>query len=202
MVDEVTSARTLAELLAQLGRAAYSTGSGEDLTPAQWMALRYFSRANRFSRTASAFADYHATTRGTASQTVKRLVEQRYLARTPSVRDGRSARLDITRKGRGALLDDPLDALVHSVRTIPNRSRIDITRRLERVLKCLARERGERVFGVCTSCRYLEDQDSGGESHETESCGLFGEPLEAEDLEQICVNFEPMRHAQPYRRSS
>ena len=199
MMDEETSAQTLAELLAQLGRAAYHTSSGEDLTPAQWMALRYFSRANRFSRTASAFADYHATTRGTASQTVKRLVEQRYLARRPSARDGRSVRLDLTKKGRGALLDDPLGALVHSVRTIPNRTRVHITRRLEHVLECLAQERGERVFGVCTSCRYLEGQDSGTESDETESCGLFGEPLEIEELEQLCVNFEPMRHAQPHR---
>ena len=57
MVKMEPSARTLAELLAQVGRAAYCISSGDDLAPAQWMALRYFSHANRFSRTASAFAD-------------------------------------------------------------------------------------------------------------------------------------------------
>ena len=199
MLSQETSARTLAELLAQLGRVAYSIGSGEDLTPAQWMALRYFARANRFSRTASAFAAYHATTRGTASQTVRRLVGKGYLTRRPSARDGRSARLELTKKGRGALLHDPLEALVRSLRTIPNRTRADITWRLERVQECLARERGERLFGICPSCRYLEGEGSGVEGHH--SCRLFGEPLQAEELEQVCVNFEPMRRARPSART-
>ena len=51
MTGTETNARPLAELLAQVGRTAYCIGSGEDLRPGQWMALRYFSRANRFSRT-------------------------------------------------------------------------------------------------------------------------------------------------------
>lgn len=201
MLRRETSAWTLAELLAQLGRAAYSIGPGEDLTPAQWMALRYFSRANRFSRTASAFADYHATTRGTASQTIKRLVEQGYLSRTPSVRDGRSARLEVTEAGRRALLEDPLKALAHSVQTIPTRARTDMTWRLERVLQSLAQERGERLFGVCISCRHLESEDSAVEDDRTQNCGLFGEPLQAEELEQMCVNFEPIRRARPVARN-
>ncbi len=164
-----TSPRALAELLAQVGRAAYRVSSDQDRTPAQWMALRYLSRANRFSRTVSAFADYHATTRGTASQTVKRLIEQGYVTRVPSARDGRSVRLDLTKKGRGALLDDPLEALVRSVDSIPGRNRTDMTRRLERVLEHMAasevaRERGGR-----------------------------------EELERICMNFAPRRPSQPAR---
>ncbi len=192
-----TSARTLAELLAQVGRAAYCISADEDLTPAQWMALRYLSRANRFSRTVSAFADYHATTRGTASQTVKRLIEQGFLTRTPSARDGRSVRLELTKKGRGALLDDPLEALVRSVGGIPRRTRADMTRRLERVQEDLTRERGGCLFGTCPSCRYLEVDSSGADGEHTESCCLFDEPLQSEELEQICVNFAPMRRLQP-----
>ena len=192
-----TSALTLAELLAQVGRTAYCIGSDRDLTPAQWMALRYFSRANRFSRTVSAFADYHATTRGTASQTVKRLIEQGFLTRTPSVRDGRSTRLDLTKKGRGTLLDDPLEALVRSVGGIPRRTRADMTRRLERVLEHLARERGGCLFGTCPSCRYLQVDSSGAEGDHGESCRLFDEPLQPEELQRICVNFAPTRPIQP-----
>ena len=183
-----TSVRTLAELLAQVGRAAYCLSSDEDLTAAQWMALRYLSRANRFSRTASAFADYHGTTRGTASQTVKRLMEQGYITGVPSTRDGRSVRLDLTKKGRGTLLDDPLVALVRSVDGIPDRTRAEMTRRLEHVLEHLASERGGCLFGACPSCRYLEVDSS---------CGLFDEALQPEELEQICVNFAPMRCIQP-----
>ena len=193
MVSQEASAQILAELIAQLGRAAYGNGSDEELTPAQWMALRYFSRANRFSRTSSAFADYHATTRGTASQTVRRLVEKGHLTRRPSVIDGRSVQIELTEKGRGTLRHDPLEALALSLRTIPIRTRADITWRLERVRECLGRERGERLFGVCPSCRHLEGEGSAVEGHY--SCRLFCEPLQAEELEQLCVNFEPVRRA-------
>ncbi len=58
------SARTVAELVVQLGCLARGDGFVAELTLAQWAALRYFSRANRFSRTVSAFAEVHGTTRG------------------------------------------------------------------------------------------------------------------------------------------
>ena len=99
--------RAAADLVLRLSRAALGEGFVEALTSAQWMALRYFSRANRFSRTVSAFAEFHATTRGTASQTVKGLIEQGYLARIPSETDGRSARVDLTDNAKAILARDP-----------------------------------------------------------------------------------------------
>ena len=78
------SSRTVAELVVQLGCLARGDGFVADLTLAQWTALRYFSRVNRFSRTVSAFAEFHGTTRGTASQTIKSLVQNDYLTRKRS----------------------------------------------------------------------------------------------------------------------
>ena len=49
------SQRALAELVAQLGRMGYRDVDTGGLTPAQWTALRFFSRVNRFSRNVSAF---------------------------------------------------------------------------------------------------------------------------------------------------
>ena len=69
------NATEFADLVLQLGRAAYADCAAGGLTQAQWIAMRYFARANRFSRTVSGFADFHGTTRGTASQTIKSLVE-------------------------------------------------------------------------------------------------------------------------------
>ena len=89
--------RVIAELVLRLGRIASGEGLVEGLTPAQWTVLRYFARANRFSRTPSAFAAFHGTTRGTASQTIKNLEIQGYLTRIRSQADGRSAR----RRSRG-----------------------------------------------------------------------------------------------------
>ena len=49
------SARETAELLLLVGRRVQAEGYDGELSPAQWMALRYFARANPFSRTPSAF---------------------------------------------------------------------------------------------------------------------------------------------------
>ena len=54
------SERATAELIVHLGRIAQGDGFVAGLTPAQWTALRYFASANRFSRTPSAFAEFHA----------------------------------------------------------------------------------------------------------------------------------------------
>ncbi|MEE8227707.1 MAG: MarR family winged helix-turn-helix transcriptional regulator, partial [Kiloniellales bacterium] len=78
------SAQTVAELVVQLGCLARGDGFVANLTVAQWAALRYFSSVNRFSRTVSAFAEFHGTTRGTASQTIKSLVQNDYLTRKRS----------------------------------------------------------------------------------------------------------------------
>src|SRR6266536_3096318 len=102
------SARETAELLLHAGRLVQAEGYDGDLSPAQWMALRYFARANPFSRNPSAFAEFQATTRGTASQAIKALEAGRYLVRQRSKTDGRSVSLRLTDKGKAALARDPL----------------------------------------------------------------------------------------------
>ena len=67
------SARETAELLLLVGRLVQAEAYDGKLSPAQWMALRYFARANTFSRTPSPFAEFQATTRSTASQAIKAL---------------------------------------------------------------------------------------------------------------------------------
>ena len=185
------SARSVAELVIQLGRIAHGCGYVEGLTPAQWSALRYLSRANRFSRTVSAFAEFHATTRGTASQTVKGLVARGYLSRTRSRHDGRSARLEVTDDARAILARDPCEALVRAADALPASGRGRLATDLERLLGHLVQGRGERPFGVCTSCAHLEAEDCGPEGSPRFGCGFFGELLEETELGQICINFQP-----------
>src|ERR1035437_3074810 len=101
------SARETAELLVQVGRLVQAEGYDGELSPAQWMALRFFARANPFSRNPSAFAEFQATTRGTATQTIKSLEAGGYLVRQPSTADGRSVSLRTTSKGKKAVGRDP-----------------------------------------------------------------------------------------------
>jgi DNA-binding MarR family transcriptional regulator len=82
------SGRETAELLLLMGRLAQAQGYRGELSPAQWMALRFFARANQFSRNPSAFAEFQATTRGTASQVIKALESGGYLNRQRSEVDG------------------------------------------------------------------------------------------------------------------
>ena len=94
------SARETAELLLMVGRLVQFEGYDGGLSPAQWMALRFFSSANSFSRTPSAFAEFQATTRGTASQAIKALEAGGYLVRQRSEADGRSVTLRLKDKGK------------------------------------------------------------------------------------------------------
>jgi DNA-binding MarR family transcriptional regulator len=184
-------ARAAADLVLRLGRAALGEGFVEALTAAQWMGLRYFSRANRFSRTVSAFAEFHATTRGTASQTVKGLIKQGYLVRIPSDTDGRSARVDLTDSAKAILARDPFEAVVDAAEALPGRLRGQLVQLLERMLSHVARQRTRPPFGLCATCAHLR-RDERRRSHPCRyQCGLLNEPLAVEEIEQICISFEP-----------
>ena len=187
------SGRVAADLVLRLSRASLGEGFIEALTSAQWMALRYFSRANRFSRTVSAFAEFHATTRGTASQTVKGLIKQGYLARIPSDTDGRSARVDMTENAKSILACDPFEVVVNAAEALPGRLRGQLVKLLERMLTHVAQQRSRPSFGICASCAHLRSGDRGRSDQCRYQCGLLNEPLAAEEIEQICISFEPGR---------
>src|SRR6516164_2664848 len=109
------SARETAELLLLVGRLVQADGYEGELSPAQWMALRFFARANSFSRTPSAFAEFQATTRGTASQAIKALEADGYLVRQRSQADRRSVTLRLSNKGKKVIARDPFEVLVRAV---------------------------------------------------------------------------------------
>ena len=186
-----SSKESVAELVTQLGRYAYGEASAAGgLTPAQWTALRYFSRANRFSRTVSVFAEFHATTRGTASQTVKGLVEEGYLERTPSPLDGRSSQLDVTPKAVGILTDDPFLRLIRAADSLSATAQLTVTRALDRLLGELARELRKPTFGTCKHCRHLYSDSCCLQGQSPYRCTSLNEPLTEPEIEQLCVNFE------------
>src|ERR1700716_3606645 len=149
------SARETAELLLQVGRLVQAEGYDGELSPAQWMALRFFARANPFSRTPSAFAEFQATTRGTASQAIKALEASGYLVRQRSQADGRSVSLRLTNKGNKALARDPFEVLVRAVGSLDAKEQTAVHRALHHVLTTIAASGANRRFGVCEDCTYL-----------------------------------------------
>ena len=189
------SARETAELLVQVGRLVQAEGYDGELSPAQWMALRYFARANQFSRNPAAFAEFQATTRGTASQAIKALEAGGYLVRQRSKADGRSVSLQLTSKGKRALARDPFEVLVRAVDMLDVKERTAMHHALHQVLTTVAASGAHRRFGVCQDCAYLGGEticcNRTIESRSALECQLLGVPIQLEDAGLLCVHFEP-----------
>jgi DNA-binding MarR family transcriptional regulator len=188
-------ARETAELLMQVGRLVQAEGYDGELSPAQWMALRFFARANRFSRNPSALAEFQATTRGTATQTIKLLEARGYLVREPSKADRRSIRLRLTREGKKALARDPFELLVRAVDLLEVKERTAMRSALHRVLSTVATSGAHRQIGVCQDCTHF----GGGVRRNPRStaspgaeCLLLGVPVQPEEAGLLCAHFQPM----------
>jgi len=193
--EAIMSARETAELLLQVGRLVQAEGYDGELSPAQWMALRFFARANPFSRTPSAFAEFQATTRGTATQAIKALEAGGYLVRRPFKTDGRSVSLRLTSKGKKALARDPFEVLVRAVDSLGARERTAMHRALHQVLSTLATSGTHRRFGVCQDCTYFGREMCGNlpsSGTSAAECLFLGVPIQPEDVGLLCVHFQPV----------
>lgn len=180
------SPERIADLLVHLARRSVQCSASE-LTSAQWAALRFFAHANRFSRQPSAFASYHGTTRGTASQTVKSLVKLGYLERSRGLSDRRSAVFDVTQTGMKALEADPLRALVQSLDELPEDKRTALCDALLTLNKGTEEpEEGDEElhFGTCSNCKYFlqNGQDAG-------YCSQSSAALDLYETDKLCCRF-------------
>ena len=177
-----------------MGRLVQADGYRGELSPAQWMALRFFARANSFSRTPSAFAEFQATTRGTASQAIKALEAGGYLVRWRSRADRRSATLRLTDKGHEVVARDAFEILVRAVDSLNAPEQTAMRNALHHVLITIAASGAHRHFGVCQDCAYLGGEmycNSTSASRSALGCQLFGVPIEPDDAGLLCVHFQP-----------
>lgn len=173
----------IAELLAHVGRAARSEDGRSDLTAAQWSCLRFLARANVSTRTPSGFAQFQATTRGTASQIIKSLEARGLIARTRSSSDGRSIRLDLTAAGRAVLSRDPLGGLIGVIAALPATDQARFLGTLSHLAAQVAHLRQATAFGTCVDCRHFTPFDSGG------SCACMAAAISAEQTSQLCGSY-------------
>lgn len=179
----------VAELLVHVGRAARSEEGQSDLTAAQWAALRFCSRANDRTRTPSGFAEFQATTRGTASQIIQSLVGLGLLTRAASHSDRRSVRLDLTEAGQALLARDPLGHLIGVIAALSPTERAQFLGLLTRVVSAVAEQRQGAAFGTCADCCHFTPADGGG------SCACMDAALGPNELTQLCGSFRgPAAH--------
>lgn len=192
--SEPTAGR-VPDLLERIGRLLRGARHrDEQLNPAQWEALHYLSRANRYSRTPSALTHYLGATKGTVSQTLIALGRKGLVRRAPDPRDRRGVRLALTARGRAHLERDPMtDALSGIDPSILTRLESD----LAALLTHLQRRNQNRPFGLCRSCRFFRRDDAAAEPGGPHRCGLTQEPLAPLEIEQICAEHQPPAEPPP-----
>ena len=101
------SANTLADLLELVARMLHARGYHHDMFPAQWMALRYFSKARRDLCTASELARFQGMANGPVSRTVRTLLQKGLLAKSKDQPRGKAELLELTASGKALLKFDP-----------------------------------------------------------------------------------------------
>ncbi len=105
-------------LIERISRHPYLGAPPAGLNRAQWCALRFFAAASPETATSTAFSRHHATTKGTASQTILALIRKGLLSRTPMPGDGRSQSIAVTDEGLALLEQDPLSLLVSCLESL------------------------------------------------------------------------------------
>ncbi|CUT13751.1 transcriptional regulatory protein [Bradyrhizobium sp.] len=188
-------ARESIELLEQVARILWFEGTKHGLRDREWMALRFLSRANRFSRTPSALASYVGTTRGTASFIIGELERLGYLERKRSVQDKRSVMLSVTQQGKKFLVRDPVNVLVEAIGVLEDEAKVSFRDALRHVLDQSDAAEQRHHTDVCKRCIFLREDRSTTDSRTTAefSCRLFRAPIAEAEVDLLCTSFEHHR---------
>lgn len=179
-----------AEILAPLERLARLMRAGEHeggLNPAQWEALRYLSRANRFSNSPIALTRFLGSTKGTVSQTIKALERKGYIAKGPRENEGRSINLSLTPKGNEALKIDPLAEFSRSLDDLSGKNRRRLAKGLGELLETELKRREQPTFGTCPTCRYFREKGRETDDGGPHSCMYFDVALSGPETHLICI---------------
>ena len=188
-------ARESIELLEQVARILWFEGTKHGLRDREWMALRFLSRANPFSRTPSALASYVGTTRGTASFIIGELERLGYLERKRSAKDKRSVTLIVTQQGKKFLVRDPANVLVEAIAVLDDDVKIRFRDTLRHVLDQSDAAEQRHHTDVCRRCIFLREDRSTMDNRTTVefSCRLFRAPIAEAEVDLLCTSFEHHR---------
>ena len=187
-------AREAIELLGQVARILWFEGTKHGMRDREWMALRFLSRANRFSRTPSALASYVGTTRGTASFIIGELERLGYLERKRSAKDKRSVMLSVTLQGKKFLARDPVNGLIEAIAVLEEDSKIRFRDTLRQVLDQADAAEQRHHTDVCKRCIFLREDRNGSENRTAEfTCRLFRAPIAESEIDLLCTSYEHHR---------
>lgn len=128
----------LTELMELASRAMHSLGYAEGLYPAQWTALRYFSRAADGMRTASELARFQGLATGPVSRTVRTLLVKQLIRKSDHQPVGRAEHLEVTPAGSAYLARDPMHNVATAFESLGDAEREALAAALETVIRTAA----------------------------------------------------------------
>ena len=179
----------IAELVDRLGRIAHGLQYASGLNPAQWEALRFIARANRFSRSPGAIARYMNTTRGTVSQTLITLENKGFIARSRCAADRRAVSIELTDTGRALIEDDPLCLVLRAADAMSCEAQSQLAVGLEGLVRSVQKAKDMPEIGPCLNCVHFcpgRVDDPKAACH----CALNDAALLPAETRQLCVEFE------------
>jgi len=175
-----------AVLLERVARLTQNLGTAEALNSVQWETLRYFDRANKFSRTPSGLTDYLGVTKGTVSQTINAMERKGLVKKVDVPGNARSVRIELTAKGKKRLAKNPLLTMIEDLDGLTDNDIQCLNKSLRHVIeRSLSRRRGS-AFGICKSCSHFEADHKEGDPHR---CRLLEVPLKEIDVALICREY-------------
>jgi len=180
----------LLELVERLGNLMRSelrkAGTDETLQPVHLQALIYLTKANRYSNTPQALADYLGLTKGTVSQTLLVLDRRGLIERYQDDVDKRVVRLRISAAGEQLLHENqPTLAWQNATRNIsPNRIRNAVSA-LRESLMTMQEDNEGSAFGICHNCSWCQKL-----SQRIYRCGQMGDRLSGPETRKICWIFQ------------
>lgn len=145
----VTSFAT-AEVISQIVRLTSGPSFVGGLNPAQWAALRYFGRVGLQACTVTAFARYHGTSKGTASQTIAALTRKGMVERRQDDNDRRLIHFVLTETGRCALDNDPIRMVAEAVAELSADEQASLAGSLEKIVRSILSQRAASALGEQT----------------------------------------------------
>lgn len=183
--------RLVTDLVGRLGRITHGLQYAGGLNPAQWEALRFLDRANKYSRSPTALAEFLGVTKGTASQTLIALESKGYIKRRRCPEDRRCVEIELTEAGQGLLANDPLAQIACATEHLPSEVACSLRQGMELLIRALAQAQGLTEFGPCGACNHLR-ADGDAEREETRCrCALTGDLLDCTHRAKLCVDFSP-----------
>ena len=178
-------------LLERLSRLMRAQEHASDLNPAQWEALRYLSRCNRFSDSPAALTRYLSATKGTISQTLIALERKGLLTKTPRPGEARSVILALTPDGEKKLRQDPWRQLTDMIENSGMKTRKRLAAGSSKLVAEIIKARNLPSFGRCASCRYFREGGAPRDVKGKHWCLLFEQPITKTEAVRICASHDP-----------